>query len=67
MLITSDFDAANAQIKSAQSALDTIPASLLVDVYTLVGSMDTGVYEGGAIIIPANTLIMFDANGQDEG
>jgi hypothetical protein len=64
-VVTSDFDAANAQIKSAQSALDTIPASSLVDAYTLVGSMDTGVYEGAAITIPANTLITFDANGQD--
>ncbi|MFT7007345.1 MAG: hypothetical protein ACJAXJ_001860 [Colwellia sp.] len=64
-VVTSDFDAANAQIKSAQSALDTIPASSLVDAYTLVGNMDTGVYEGAAITIPANTLITFDANGQD--
>jgi hypothetical protein len=64
-VVTSDFDAANAQIKSAQSALDTIPASSLVDAYTLVGSMATGVYEGAAITIPANTLITFDANGQD--
>ncbi|ABM02690.1 hypothetical protein Ping_0848 [Psychromonas ingrahamii 37] len=64
-VVTSDFDAANAQIKSAQSALDTIPASSLVDAYTLVGSMDTGVYEGAAITIPANTLITFDANGED--
>ena len=53
------------RIKSAQSALDTIPASSLVDAYTLVGNMDTGVYEGAAITIPANTLITFDANGQD--
>jgi hypothetical protein len=64
-VVTSDFDAANAQIKSAQSALDTIPASSLVDAYTLVGSMDTGVYEGAAITIPASTVITFDANGQD--
>ena len=64
-VVTRDFDAANAQIKSAQSALDTLPASRLVDAYTLVGSMDTGVYEGAAITIPANTLITFDANGQD--
>jgi hypothetical protein len=64
-VVTSDFDAANAQIKSAQSALDTLPASRLVDAYTLAGSMDTGVYEGAAITIPANTLITFDANGQD--
>jgi hypothetical protein len=64
-VVTSDFDAANAQIKSAQSALDTIPASSLVDAYTLVGNMDTGVYEGAAITIPANTLITFDANGED--
>jgi hypothetical protein len=64
-VVTSDFDAANAQIKSAQTALDTIPASSLVDAYTLVGSMDTGVYEGAAITIPANTLITFDANGED--
>jgi hypothetical protein len=64
-VVTSDFDAANAQIKSAQSALDTIPASSLVDAYTLVGSMATGVYEGAAITIPANTLITFDANGED--
>jgi hypothetical protein len=64
-VVTSNFDAANAQIKSAQSALDTIPASSLVDAYTLVGSMDTGVYEGAAITIPASTVITFDANGQD--
>jgi len=64
-VVTSDFDAANAQIKSAQSALDTIPASSLVDAYTLVGSMDTGVYEGAAITIPASTVITFDANHQD--
>jgi hypothetical protein len=64
-VVTSDFDAANAQIKSAQSALDTIPASSLVDAYTLVGSMDTGVYEGAAITIPASTVIAFDANHQD--
>ena len=64
-VVTRDFDAANAQIKSAQSALDTLPASRLVDAYTLAGKMDTGVYEGAAITIPANTLITFDANGQD--
>jgi hypothetical protein len=40
-VVTSDFDAANAQIKSAQSALDTIPASSLVDAYTLVGKQST--------------------------
>ena len=64
-IVTSDFDAANAQIKSAQSALDTLPAPRLVDAYTLVGKMDTGVYEGGAITIPASTVITFDAEGQN--
>jgi hypothetical protein len=64
-VVTSNFDAANAQIKSAQSALDTLTASSSVDAYTLVGSMDNGVYEGGAITIPASTVITFDANGQD--
>jgi hypothetical protein len=64
-VVTSDFDAANAQIKSAQSALDAIPATGLLYAYMFAGNLEPGVYEGGAITIPANTVTTFDANGQN--
>ena len=66
-VVTSDFDAANAQIKSAQSALDTLPANdgMLYAYTFLAGNLEPGVYEGAAITIPASTVITFDANGED--
>jgi hypothetical protein len=66
-IVTTDFDAANTQIESAQSALDTLPANggILYAYTFLAGNLEPGVYEGGAITIPANTVITFDANGQN--
>jgi hypothetical protein len=64
-IVATDFDAAKAQIRSAQSALDAVPATGILLAYMLADNLSPGVYEGGAITIPANTVIKFDAEGEN--